>query len=94
MYSFLVIIIALFAYASSKLTLEEDPLKFFPENAEANNSAELFSRIRAKDKIIVLFSKVDGSTLSTDNLIEGANLFDSLLCSSGAEILFVNLSKI
>ena len=84
MYSFLVIIIALFAYASSKLTLEEDPLKFFPENAEANNSAELFSRIRAKDKIIVLFSKVDSSILSTNILIGGANLFDSLLCSYGA----------
>ncbi len=82
MYLFLVMLVSVLAYLSSTVSFVEDPSRFFPKESGKSNTAELFSRIRVKDKIIVLFSNNGDSSLQTHSLIDAATKFDSVLLSS------------
>lgn len=82
MYLFLILLVAILTYLSSTVSFVEDPSRFFPKENGKSNTAELFSRIRVKDKIIVLFTNKSDSSLDCRSIIGAATKFDSVLLSS------------
>ena len=62
--------------AASGIRFTEDPMQLFPSEGEGAKSAMAFSRLKAKDKIIVLISSLsDETTSSSDMLADAAESF-------------------
>jgi len=57
---------------ASGIRFTEDPLQLFPSEGEGANSAKAFSRLKAKDKIIVLISSLSGETNSSSDILADA----------------------
>ena len=84
MYIFLILLTALLVYASTSVKFEEDLSRFFPKESANSGAAELFSRIRLKDKIIILFNKRDSSDVAEQELIDCSERFNSELLAGTA----------
>lgn len=77
-FSFLILVILLLAYASSNVRFEEDFTQFFPQESASAKSAELFSRIKIKDKIVILFCNKDSlNILPPERMIIAATSFEN-----------------
>lgn len=74
----LIFITALLIYASFQIKFEEDFTKFFPKKSASAESAKLFSKIKIKDKIIILFKSRDSLNIAPlEKLISAAESFES-----------------
>lgn len=62
--------------AATGIKFTEDPMQLFPAKGEGASTAQTFSRLKAKDKIIVLITaKSVDSTLSSEVLADAADAF-------------------
>ncbi|MCK9627304.1 MAG: 1-acyl-sn-glycerol-3-phosphate acyltransferase [Bacteroidales bacterium] len=82
MYLFLLLLVSVLLYLASTVSFVEDPSRFFPKENGKSNTAELFSRIRVKDKIIVLFTSRTDTLVDSRILTAAAAKFDSVLLSA------------
>lgn len=73
----LAVIIALLAWMASGVRFTEDPAGFFPKNREGKRGAAIFSQLKAKDKIVVMFeADTSLSDSAADVLISASDRFD------------------
>lgn len=80
LYGSLIVIIAFLVYYASSIKLSEDPTRFFSSKQDLGKSANLFSQISVKDKIIILFEKRnDPPNDVTKELILVAEQFDQII---------------
>ncbi len=75
MWSLLVVSVVAMAWATSRISYEEDITSFFPEQEE--DLSMIFENIPAKDRLVVMFSHPDPS--ATDSLIATCELFKEKL---------------
>ena len=86
MFTVLIFITALLVYASVQVKFEEDFTRFFPKKSASVQNARLFSRIKIKDKIVILFKSRDTlSIVPSDELISAAELFEKDILSRVGE---------
>lgn len=82
----LIAITALMLYASLQVKFEEDFTRFFPKESASAESAKLFSQIKIKDKIIILFNSRDSlNVVSPGDMIAAAEFFESEILKSAGE---------
>ncbi len=83
MYGILALITVILIYAALQVKFEEDFTRFFPKNSATAESAELFSKIKIKDKIVILFKSRDSvNVVPSGQLISAAESFESELMGS------------
>lgn len=76
LYLFLILITGALAFGASGIIFTEDPLQLFPSEGEGAQSVKAFSRLRAKDKIIVFIgASEEKSVISADTLADAADSF-------------------
>ena len=76
LYLLLTLLTVAMVAAASGIRFTEDPMQLFPSEGEGAKSAMAFSRLKAKDKIIVLISSLsDETTSSSDMLADAAESF-------------------
>lgn len=88
-FSSLAVIGVLMVYASLNIKFEEDFTRFFPKENASAESAKLFSQIKIKDKIIILFKNRDSLIIvPSDKLIAAAEIFEKdVLSGAGEELI-------
>lgn len=84
----LIFITALLVYASLQIKFEEDFTRFFPRESASAESAKLFSRIKIKDKIIILFKSRDSLKVTPSaKMMTAAGSFEKDLLDQVGESL-------
>lgn len=73
-YSTLILSTLIFAFFASKINFEEDITKLLPSTTEGGTEELVFSNLKVKDKIFILFNPLD-STVDADRLIEAGDEF-------------------
>lgn len=74
-----------FAVLATRVSFQEDVMQFIPSSASTHNVTTVFSHLRVKDKIVVLFSRPDGDK---EKLTAAADSFSSqLLRAAGGSLV-------
>jgi 1-acyl-sn-glycerol-3-phosphate acyltransferase len=75
MYGLLTVLVIATGFFTFKVDFRQDITSIFPQETDAEKHFSAFKHLKAKDKIVVIFS----DTSSPDNLVEASNKFISLL---------------
>lgn len=67
------LLVALFSFLSSRLYLNEDIFELFSHDEALKDQRLIFDKIKSNDKIVIIFSTNDTSTVAVNNLIYSAD---------------------